>query len=215
MSSLKGSVANQRRITFYIQVDNGLIKERQPAKVDFDNVVSLFCEARTASLRARPVRISCPWRKRHASVADQIEQASVSIFLHISAQPALKSGSRTSTGVALLGTRATWRANFYSQTLQFEFRRENSPRRRKERIEVNRIIYDELGVLFCVRLSTRTSMKALIQASKTVGGQKALVLGLFRTHGKLVTPERDPCASMTQKTSCQSSRETRPGSDLC
>jgi len=167
-------------------VDNGLIKESS-SKGDFDNVVSLLCEA-GRSLRAGGADFIVMANNAMHQFADQIEHASGIDFLHISDPTGAEiqeAGHRT---VALLGTRATMEGNFYSQRFQLNSGAKIVTPEEKERIEVNRIIYDELG-RGILRPASRDFMKALIRKLQDRGAE-ALVLGCSELTA-IVTPERD------------------------
>ena len=154
-------------------VNNGMVKESS-SKGDYNQVVSLLSEA-GCSLKAGGADFIVVANNALHQFADQIERASGLDLLHIS-EPTdteiQKAGHKT---VALLGTRATMEGDFYSQRFQLNSGARIVTPDEKERIEVNRIILDELA-LGVLSQGSRDFMGELINKLHDRGAE-AIVLG--------------------------------------
>jgi len=167
-------------------VNNGTVRESS-SKGDFEHVISLLSEA-GRSLKAGGAEFLVMANNAMHQFSNQIEQASGLDLLHISdptETEILNDGHKT---VALLGTRATMEANFYSQRFQLNSGANVVTPEPEERMEVNRIIYDELtrGVQ---STASRDFMGELIHKLHDRGAE-AVVLGCSELTA-IVTPDRD------------------------
>lgn len=176
---------NTARILLH-SINNDAIKQSS-SQGDFEHVISLLSEA-GRSLKAGGAEFLVMANNAMHQFSEQIEQASGLDLLHIS-DPTdteiLKAGHKT---VALLGTRPTMEANFYSQRFQLSSGARVVTPELDERIEINRIIHDELtrGVL-CP--ASRFFMEDLIHNLYNRGAE-AVVLGCNELTA-IVTPDRD------------------------
>lgn len=167
-------------------VDNGAIKESS-RKGDLDHVVSLLSEA-ARSLKAGGADFIIIASNAMHQFADQVEHASGIDLLHISdpaGEEIREAGQKT---VALLGTLATMEGDYYSQRLLRTSGTKVITPEPKDRIEVNRVIHDELsgGVM---RSGSRDFIGELIHKLHDRGAE-ALVLGCSELTA-IVPPERD------------------------
>lgn len=154
-------------------VDYSEIKDSSSSG-DLDRLASVLSEA-GRSLRAGGADFIVIANNTMHQFASRIEGASGLDLLHI-ADPTgaeiRKAGHRT---VALLGTRVTMEGDFYSERLLESSGISVITPELQERIEVNRLIYDEL-VHGVVRTGSRDFLGDLIHKLQ-VRGAEAVVLG--------------------------------------
>lgn len=166
-------------------VNNGAIRESS-SNGRFDEAVLLLCEA-GKSLKDGGADFIVMANNAMHQFADEIEHTSGISLLHIS-DPAddeiRQAGHQT---VALLGTRGTMEGDFYSRRFQASSGAGIITPDQKTRIEVERIILDELacGVL-CP--ASQSFMEAEILKLQDRGAE-AIVLGCSELMA-IVTPER-------------------------
>jgi aspartate racemase len=167
-------------------VDNGAITE-SCSKGDLDHVVSLLSEA-GRSLKAGGADFIIMANNAMHQFAEQIEHASGIDLLHISDPTGAEIREAGHKTVALLGTRATMEGDFYSQRLLRTSGAKVITPEPKDRVEVNRVIHDELsrGVM---RSGARDYIGELIHKLHDRGAG-AVILGCSELTA-IVPPERD------------------------
>jgi len=154
-------------------VNNGAIREAN-SKGDTDGVISILAYA-GRSLKAGGADFLVLANNSMHQYADQIEKAAGIDLLHISDVTSSQVQQAGHRFVALLGTRATMESDFYSRHLWSNSGAEVICPEPDERIEVNRIIHDELdrGIM---RNGSREFMARLIH-DLCQRGAEAVVLG--------------------------------------
>lgn len=158
------------------------------SKGDEDRVLTTLCEAAHSLKKGGADFVMIASNAMHR-YAEQIEDATGVELLHISdptGSEVLKAGHGT---VALLGTRATMESRFYPDRLRANANTEVITPELSERVEVDRVIYDELarGVM---RSGSREFISGLIQKMCDRGAE-AVVLGCSELK-TIITPTPDP-----------------------
>lgn len=154
-------------------VNNGAIREAI-SKGDTGSVVSILSEA-GRSLKAGGADFLVLANNSIHQYAEQIERAAGIDLLHISDVTSAHVHEAGHRVVALLGTRATMEGDFYSHHLWSSSGAEVICPGLKQRIEVNRIIFDELG-RGIMHNGSREFMAGLID-ELCQRGAEAIVLG--------------------------------------
>ena len=167
-------------------VNNGAVREAI-SRGDEEEALSILCDAAHSLKNGGADFVVMASNSMH-TYAEQIEQTTGVPLLHISdptGSEILQAGHRT---VALLGTRATMDACFYSKRLRANAGTAVIAPEPGEREEVNRVIYDELarGVM---RSGSREFICDLIHKLCDRGAE-AVVLGCSELK-TIITPSRD------------------------
>lgn len=168
-------------------VDYGAIKGAV-SEGDEDRVLSILCEAAT-SLKNGGADFAVIASNSMHRYADQIEHVTGIELLHISdptVSEVMKAGHQT---VALLGTRATMESSFYAQRLREHANTAVIAPDLAERVEVDRVIFDELG-RGVMQSCSRDFISGLIGQLCDRGAQ-AVVLGCSQLK-TIITPSCDP-----------------------
>lgn len=167
-------------------VDNGSVNDAAN-RGDVDQVLSILSEA-GRSLKAGGADFIVIANNSMHRYADVIEQATGIELLHISdptGNEIRQAGHKT---VALLGTQATMEGDFYSERFRINSGARVIAPELDDRIEVNRVICDELvrGIL---QNGSRNFMRELIHKLH-LRGAEAVVLGCSEIT-TIVTPDHD------------------------
>lgn len=167
-------------------VNNGAVREAN-GKGDIGAVIAILSEA-ARSLKAGGADFMVLANNSMHQYAEQIEQAGGIELLHISDATSAQVQHAGHQTVALLGTRTTMEADFYAKRLRSHSGAKVISPELDERIEVNRVIHDELarGIM---RNESREFMAGLIH-NLCQRGAEAVVLGCSELTS-IVTPGRD------------------------
>ncbi|MGJ8572347.1 MAG: aspartate/glutamate racemase family protein [Hoeflea sp.] len=167
-------------------VDNGAIREAI-SQGNVDDVVSILSDA-VRSLKDGGADFLVMANNAMHRYAEQIEPAAGIELLHISDPTGSEVRQAGHRKVALLGTRTTMESGFYAERLQANGGTKVIAPELSERVEVDRVIFDELarGVM---RTGSREFMSELIRKLCDRGAE-AVVLGCSELT-TIITPTRD------------------------
>lgn len=167
-------------------VDNGGIKEAV-SQGNVDRVISILSDA-GRSLKDGGADFLMMANNAMHRYAEQIEAASGIEMLHISDPTGTEVRQAGHRKVALLGTRTTMESGFYAERMQANGGTEVIAPELSERMEVDRVIFDELarGIM---RTGSREFMGELINELSDRGAE-AVVLGCSELTS-IITPARD------------------------
>ena len=167
-------------------VNHAAIKEAQSLR-DTDAIVAILCEA-GRSLKAGGADFLVLANNSLHQYAEQIEKTCGLELLHISDATSSQVRQDGHQTVALLGTRATMEADFYANRLKSDCGATVISPELVERIEINRVIHDELG-RGIMRNGSREFVNQLIEKLSNRGAE-AVVFGCSELT-TLITPARD------------------------
>ena len=167
-------------------VDNSVVNNAV-TRGDVDQIISILSHA-GRSLKDGGADFMLMASNSMHQYAEEIEQASGLELLHISDPISTEVRQAGHQTVALLGTRRTMEGGFYSERLKKFAGAELIAPELSERVEVDRVIFDELarGVM---RTGSREFMGELIHKLCDRGAE-AVVLGCSELTS-IITPARD------------------------
>jgi aspartate racemase len=167
-------------------VNNGVVSDAIN-RGDVDQVISILSDA-GRSLKDGGADFMVMASNSMHQYAEEIEQASGLELLHISDPISMEVRQAGHQTVALLGTRRTMEGGFYSERLQTHAGAEVIAPELSERVEVDRVIFEELG-RGVMRTGSREFIGELIRKLGDRGAE-AVVLGCSELTS-IITPARD------------------------
>lgn len=168
-------------------VNHAAVKEAQ-SRGDTETVIAILSEA-GRSLKAGGADFMVLANNSLHQYAEEIERDSGLELLHISDATSAQVRQAGHQTVALLGTRITMESDFYSKHLKSECGATVISPDLGERIEVNRVIHDELG-RGIMRNGSREFINQLIE-TLCERGAEAVILGCSELT-TLITPAPEP-----------------------
>jgi len=167
-------------------VNNGVIADAITS-ADSDQLISILSDAGRSLKHGGADFMVLASNSMH-QYAEEVEQASGLELLHISDTVSVEIRRAGHRRVALLGTQRTMEGGFYQQRLHNHANVEILTPESAERLEVNRIIFEELA-MGVMRTGSREFLGGLIH-ELCDGGAEAVVLGCSELTNFL-TPARD------------------------